>query len=523
LTLRRVTFDALLWGLVLTGLLLPALSAVGSPLFGTVSLVVAAAGLSVGIVLAVLVPLGTVRSALLCAILLWFYVYFYHWELLVRLPVFLLTSVVAAFAISILLRRKILAIFAIALVAGAVGAELERPPMISVHNYPTTAPRSDGPTVIHLLMDEFGSPAGLPKELFTDAQRDAVADFYVRRGFHVYEGAYSADGRTWQSVPRVLNFGPTNLEGLVDQKGLYDGQIKRAAAFEEISGMRRLHVMANEFIDLTPAIKGVSNLASFTEYRILGFSFDATASQLPFMDRLKITFALVSHSIRNRGVPLYVHLTNDTEFGRQLKNTVEVVRQVHPVTGMTLFSLLGDRIRNTGQRGEYYFAHLMLPHSPYVFNPECRVRPAADWLVQDSRPDVDTLQTRAQRYRLYYEQVLCTNRIVGNFLDAIEQNLALSDTVVIIHGDHGSRISLRDPEMWAGTGYGEEDFRRDWHATFFAVRIPGKSGGRSSEPAVIHDLYEDLVKSDFTTMPLTSGSVAAEKTDFARRNPLPRH
>jgi hypothetical protein len=359
------------------------------------------------------------------------------------------------------------------------------------------------------LLDEFGSPAGLPREQFTDAERDAIANFYVQRGFHVFEDAYSADQRTWQSVPRILNFGPSDLEGFVDQKGLYDGNIKRAIAFEEISRRRRLHVMANEFIDLTSAIKRVSNLASFTEYRILGFSVDATASQLSFMERLKIVFSLVGHSIRSRGVPLYLHLMNDTEFGRRLKETTDVVRQVHPMTGMKLFSDLGDGIRKEGRRGEYYFAHLMLPHSPYVFTSECRVRPTADWLVQDSEPEVDTLQTRARRYRLYYEQVLCTNRLVGKFLDAIERNPALSDAVVIIHGDHGSRISLREPEMWVGTGYGEADYNRDWRATFFAVRTPGEAGGRSSQPAVIHDLYEDLVKSDFTTIPQTSASVAA--------------
>jgi hypothetical protein len=460
--------------------------------------------------LAFLAPLGTVRSALLCAILVWFYAYFYYWKQLVLLPIWLLTSVAAAFVVCVLLRRKALAIVAIALSAGAVGAEVERPPLLTVQDYPATAAQGETPMVIHLLMDEFGSPAGLPKELFTDAERDAIADFYVRRGFHVFEGAYSADRRTWQSVPRILNLGPPDPEGLVDQKGRYDAIINRAAAFEEISHSRRLHVLASEFIDLTPAMKHVPNLASFTRYRTEGFSFDATASQISFMERLKIIFSQASESIWERHVPLYLLLLRETEPGRQLEKITKVVKLAHPLTTMTLLSNLGNMIRKNGQRGEYYFAHLLLPHYPYIFSPDCRVRPTADWLASDATPEVDTPQTRAWRYRLYYEQVLCTNRLIGKFLDAIEQNPALSDAVVIIHGDHGSRISLRDPEMWAGSSYSEADYDRDWHATFFAVRILGNASGRSSQPAAIHDLYKDLVKNDFATMPLASASVAAE-------------
>jgi hypothetical protein len=440
----------------------------------------------------------------------WFYAYFYYWKQLVLLPIWLATSVAVALLICILLRTKTLAIVAIALSAGAVGAEIERPPLVTFDDYPVAAPQGEAPTVIHLLLDEFASPAGLPTEMFTDAERDAIADFYVQRGFHVFDGAYSADRRTWKSVPRILNLGPPDPEGLVDQKGRYDAIIKRAAAFEEIGHSRRLHVLASEFIDLTPATKHVSNLASFTRYRTEGFSFDATASQISFMERLKIIFSQASESIWERHVPLYLLLLRETEPGRQLEKITKVVKLAHPLTTMTLLSNLGNMIRKNGQRGEYYFAHLLLPHYPYIFSPDCRVRPTADWLASDATPEVDTPQTRARRYHLYYEQVLCTNRLVGKFLDTIGQNPALSDAVVIIHGDHGSRISLRDPQMWVGTGYSEADYHRDWHATLFAVRIPGNASGRSSQPAAIHDLYKDLVKNDFATMPLASASVAAE-------------
>jgi hypothetical protein len=56
--------------------------------------------------------------------------------------------------------------------------------------------------------------------------------------------------------------------------------------------------------------------------------------------------------------------------------------------------------------------------------------------------------------------------------------------------------------MWAEADYGEADYERDWHATFFAVRIPGQPGARNAQRAAIHDLYADLVQNDFTGVPM---------------------
>jgi hypothetical protein len=154
------------------------------------------------------------------------------------------------------------------------------------------------------------------------------------------------------------------------------------------------------------------------------------------------------------------------------------------------------------QRGELFFAHLLIPHAPYVYDSECRARPPTKW---GRRRDYDrvvggsnTAATRATRYSQYLEQVRCAARKIDELLGAIPSPLR-HDAVVIVQGDHGSRIGTVEADGRRKRSFAPSDYA-DFFSTLFAVRSRSIEAGYDSQPTPITCLLRTLVESSFTSV-----------------------
>jgi hypothetical protein len=78
--------------------------------------------------------------------------------------------------------------------------------------------------------------------------------------------------------------------------------------------------------------------------------------------------------------------------------------------------------------GRYSFVHLLLPHSPHVLRSDCSQGEALTDLKQ---------------------QTGCALLLVVRFLDTLRRLGRLDDSVVVIHGDHGSGYTLKDGRLVA--------------------------------------------------------------------------
>ena len=79
-------------------------------------------------------------------------------------------------------------------------------------------------------------------------------------------------------------------------------------------------------------------------------------------------------------------------------------------------------------RGQYVFAHVMLPHDPFVLDGECRVREQHGLpgnLFGERDPDQ------------YLDHVRCVNRLLAEFLAELRRLNRLDDALVIVQSDHG--------------------------------------------------------------------------------------
>jgi len=78
---------------------------------------------------------------------------------------------------------------------------------------------------------------------------------------------------------------------------------------------------------------------------------------------------------------------------------------------------------------KFVMAHLLLPHGPFRFGPECEHRPAV-WTVGAAAVSDSVAR------KLYVEQVQCTNRKLLSLVDEI-QSASADSAVIILQADHG--------------------------------------------------------------------------------------
>jgi hypothetical protein len=137
-------------------------------------------------------------------------------------------------------------------------------------------------------------------------------------------------------------------------------------------------------------------------------------------------------------------------------------------------------------RGTHLFAHFMVPHAPYLLTQDCVVsgRFEAGYYLSARFPAVERTEQRQRFYEGYFAQLRCVQQKLDELLLAVGQSENYRDAVIIIHGDHGSRISsgniLED--------YTERDFV-DNYGTFFAMKSPALLPGVDCEFVSLPEVF----------------------------------
>lgn len=173
-------------------------------------------------------------------------------------------------------------------------------------------------------------------------------------------------------------------------------------------------------------------------------------------------------------------------------------------------------------RGSHVFAHFLVPHSPYLLNAGCVIEGEYDSgyrLAERVNGEEGLDRARRTYYGQYLDQMRCVVSQIDAFLSGIESLPAFDDAVIVIHGDHGSRIS-------AGS-VAEKTGPRDMvdnYAAFFAVRAPGVEPGVdcvfTSLPQIFrHTMRGEQISDLADPLPVLIASEAGEGVRLER--PMP--
>jgi hypothetical protein len=138
--------------------------------------------------------------------------------------------------------------------------------------------------------------------------------------------------------------------------------------------------------------------------------------------------------------------------------------------------------------GDAFFAHLLLPHYPYVVAGDCSALQFKEWKRRFGYWPPEALR------HAYAGQLQCATSQVDELLQAFDRSPAGSNSLVFVHGDHGSRLTSVDPSEEYRGQFGREDVIAAY-STLFAVRAPAVRAGYYTEPYPIHTLLRDFSSS----------------------------
>ena len=370
---------------------------------------------------------------------------------------------------------------------------------------PTSRPDDDSdlPFVLHLILDEQIGIEGIPAEFDPEGEIAAeVRDFYLDNSFSVFGRAYSRYGSTAESIPNMLNFACAGEPDHFLDEAFEAGILLRQNAWFDLLHQQgyRIHVLESSHMRFFDP--GDDDANPYGDSRIF---YDAHSLKPLEMAELpvsrKIPFILnsyfsLSYFLKNFSTA-YTGLSS-SGLGKAMALPYWEMTGAHPlhIATMQAMDTFEDQLRNAGP-GQAFFAHILLPHSPYGYHRDCQMEmDSSKWLLHANRQlgnRINTPESRALKYSLYLDQMFCLQSRIETMFQILEENGLWEKAIIIVHGDHGSRISEWPAAPVTRDQVGPADFL-DVFSTIFAVRGPGIQGEYHEDMLPIDHLFSRLIR-----------------------------
>lgn len=342
-----------------------------------------------------------------------------------------------------------------------------------------TSVEDEKPFILHIVLDEhLGFFSMQQASASTRKVSESMLSMYQKEGFHNYVNAYSQYLNTYNSLPNLLNLSSSTEDRKYLQISNQNYILNESLYFEQVLQRGyKLHIYQSQYMDFCSADS--VQVESCVTYG--GKDMDVISrSNLTYKAKLQMIIpSFIESSNRMRWL-LYLYNDMITEIpGWNMPQwKLRKQRGRFALASMEAAPLIQNKLE-TANNGEFVFVHLLLPHFPYIFYPDCELNqnPLA-WLWFDKRPDEGVLysndaESRAVRYDAYASQLSCTLNVFSSFIEALKRSGKFEESIIIVHGDHGSRIFVNEPTVENLNNLSKQDFS-DAYSTLFAAKL-GKS------------------------------------------------
>ncbi len=359
------------------------------------------------------------------------------------------------------------------------------------------------PRLIHIVLDEHigleGIPTDLPEGVTVKKQ---LREFYEKYGFTTFGGAYSRYFHTVNSLPNLLNFSSASKARMYIGQDDSPNKLLQNTYFERLSQAGyRLNVWWGHHVDYcSHSPVPIDNCIQVPAEGL------KTSHRLPLntFERVQLVFSayLNLSKIYQRGRDYYQSFRNGIiPYGVSLPSATW---DRHTVTALPYLFTLDDLWENILDlpEGNAVFAHLLIPHYPYVANSDCTIKGSInEWkysslLFTPHYPFREgmhnTEDSRKTHYQEYFKQVRCIYMKLDELFEKMDHAGIFENAVIVIHGDHGSRIVKREPTIENEYELSREDIV-DAYSTLFAVKFPNQVGYYETQPFPIEFLLQEKV------------------------------
>lgn len=375
----------------------------------------------------------------------------------------------------------------------------------SVYSHHQVESNKNLPPVINIILDEHVGIDAIPTNLPGGVKlQKQLTQFYKSNGFELYPNAYSHYARTYNSIPNLVNFIPQAKNALYFPNGIKHLVLKQNTALQLLSKQGyAIDIFQPYYINFC---KGKDiNLESCYTYPVYSLPYEKELkmprkSHLIYLTKsflyrstiYQMVVVAYSYSIR----PMLAYFSIDAPRFSFAQT------QIAPLAVPATFEQLTKAIV-AHPNGRAFFVHILMPHYTYIYNQYCQADPDVNnWLENhDVGPPGNSPDRRRFRYGLYEGQLRCDYKLLGNLFDRLKQAGVYDKSIIIISGDHSSRIMQVAPVDANIDKVTWQDFE-DTYATLFAVKWPGQKGYVNYARKPITLLYANIIQK-ITHQPIT--------------------
>lgn len=357
------------------------------------------------------------------------------------------------------------------------------------------------PPVIHIVLDEHIGLDGFPADHPGSAEvRSEVVDFYQRWGFRLYSRAFSEEFSTSHSLRSL--FAAESREVVQQARG------GAAVKMEETGTLKPIEVRGYRF-----KARGITDINVCDYMRVESLdcrSYDALSIKILKDLSFSVTqkaLLIVGNYLKQS--TLYTTVLNAEVIASDAAKSIGIDLPVFEVEAYSLstfssYQYIGNVIGDIPaiSDGDYRLYHLIIPHFPYVFTDNCSVRDVRTWQKNDNFrvDDFNTTESREEKYGMYFLQIRCLYRKMEVFMQALQASGLDERSILVFHGDHGSRIAMHLPANAARDEITHGDLV-DNYSTLFAVRAPAFGKGIDTARVSMQDLFAAFAANGFTALP----------------------
>lgn len=352
----------------------------------------------------------------------------------------------------------------------------------------------NGKSLVHIVFDAHGSLGVDPtdSELVGRIKRSARG-LLLSRDFVLGTHAFSRYFQTHDSIPNMINFSISR-----EHKKFFDdgGNLTELKLFERMTANGyEGYIFQSTWINFCSA----KNVHYRTCRTYMGESVLSMISRIPDMaDRLEISLALygLSFPLAYKALEFYTRVLVP-----RLPDMLPTFRTPGQPLSLMAFDILDDLetsvIRNADKKS-FYFAHVLMPHGPYSVDSSCTLRQPIGFWRSSTDPEAmkqgveNTIQSRRDALEDYYQQVSCLYVVIDRMLSSWQEAGLLDNLVIVMHGDHGSRVSLNWPKSSDRPSAESSQNDRDNFQTHFAYRIAGNSGRLDERKVGLQDWFAEF-------------------------------
>jgi hypothetical protein len=349
---------------------------------------------------------------------------------------------------------------------------------------------SPPPAVLHIMLDEHQGLEGL--SLMSEDGHSARRELelaYLDAGFAVFGRAYSQHMHTVNSIPQVLNYDRRPARAATTH-GVDVGPSEHLNAM--LSKGYRLNIFQSDFAEICSDVRywRCTTYDSFSLRPTLMMPMSAMEraelilSKFLMLTDLSIAVNFMWNVVAVKAQQQGIQLNGFRLSNESLTSTIATFAAL-PELGSQL---------SRAQPGDAFVVHLLAPHYPYVVSRDCTAAPRDGWDYRNAKSSLE------KRQHLYLEQVRCVTRKTLELVDRFRSSPAGKDGSVVIHGDHGSRITRIDPQASSVGKYSDADMIAAF-STIFAVQTPAGAGTIVEDPQPVAALFEEFARGNFATVP----------------------